>query len=294
MNTKEKFLVTGATGYTASYVIPLLLEKGVHVRGLVHKIDQRSEKLSEMGVEIVQGDLNDFYEVSKALKGITGVYFVYPILTPGILAGTTYLIQAAREEGVRNIVNMSQISARRDAKSNGAREHWLAERLLDLSGIKVTHIRPTFFAEWLIYSDTIKKQDQVVLPFGEGRYAPIAAQDQGRVIAELLINPDGHEGKIYPLFGPVEYNVFDLADILSEELGRKITYEPISIETYQTEAKKQGYHPHFIQHVSSVAQDCRNGLFAGTNTAVKDITGREPMGIREFIQKHRSNFEEIN
>jgi len=291
MSKTEKYLVTGAVGYTASYVIPALLEKGVQVRGLVHKIDERSAKLEAMGVEVVQGDLNDFYSVSAAMKGITGVYFVYPILTPGILAGTTYLIQAAREEGVRNIVNMSQISARREAKSNGAREHWLGERLLDLSGIKVTHIRPTFFAEWLIYSDSVKTSDQVILPFGDGRYAPIAAEDQGRVIAELLVNPEGHEGKIYPLFGPVEYNVTELAEILSEELGRKITYLPISIETYQTEAKKQGYHDHFIQHISSVAQDCRDGLFAGTNSAVKDITGREPIGIREFIQAHRSYFE---
>ena len=291
MSNQQKFLVTGATGYTAGYVIPELLKRGVQVRGLVHKIDDRSKKLEEQGVEIVQGDINDFYTISNALQGITGVYFLYPILTPGILAGTSYLIQAAREQGVRNIVNMSQISARREAKSNGARDHWVAERMLDLSGLKVSHIRPTFFAEWLIYSDTIKTQDKVILPFGEGRYAPIAAEDQGRVIAELLLNPEGHEGKTYPLYGPVEYNVFDLADILSEELGRKITYEPISIETYQAEAPKQGYHPHFVQHISSVAQDCRDGVFAGTNSAVKDITGREPLGMREFIRKHRSYFE---
>lgn len=291
MSSQQTFLVTGATGYTASYAIPALLEKNVRVRGLVHKLDERSEKLEKLGVEIVQGDLMDFHSLSNAMKGITGVYFIYPILTPGILTGTSYLIQAAREEGVRNIVNMSQISARREAKSNAAQDHWMAERILDLSGLMVSHIRPTFFAEWLIYSDSIKAQDKVVLPFGKGRYAPIAAEDQGRVIAEILVNPTPHAGKVYPLFGPVEYNVFELAEILSEEMNRKITYESISIDTYKAEAEKQGYHPHFIQHISNVATDCRNGLFAGTNTAVKDITGREPMGIREFIVRHRSYFE---
>ena len=289
--SKKKFLVTGATGYTAGYVIPELLAKGVEVRALVHKLDKRSEKLEKAGVEVVLGDLEDFHSVSGAMKGITGVYFIYPILTPGLIEGTAFLIQAAREEGVRNIVNMSQISSRREAKSKAAQAHWIAERLLDLSGLTVTHIRPTFFAEWLIYSDSVKTQDKIVLPFGEGRYAPIAAEDQGRVIAELLVNPEGHEGKIYPLFGPVEYNEYEITSILSEELGRKITYDPISIGTYEVLAAEQGYHPHFIQHVSSVAQDCRDGLFAGTNSAVKDITGREPIGIREFIGKHRSFFE---
>ncbi|BAV04898.1 Uncharacterized conserved protein YbjT, contains NAD(P)-binding and DUF2867 domains [Filimonas lacunae] len=291
MEYQGKVLVTGATGYTASQVIPGLRERGVAVRALVHKIDERSAKLEQLGVEVVQGDLLDFHAVSRALQGIRSVYYIYPILTPGILTGTAYFIQAAREAGVRNVVNMSQISARRDAKSNAAQDHWMAERMLDLSGLEVTHIRPTFFAEWLIYSDSIKAQDKVVLPFGEGRYAPIAAEDQGRVIVSLLLDSAKHASKIYPLFGPVEYKVQELADILSEELGRPIVYDAISIETYQQQAAALGYHPHFIQHISNVAQDCRDGLFAGTNTAVQDITGREPMGIREFIRKNRSYFE---
>jgi uncharacterized protein YbjT (DUF2867 family) len=290
MKDHAKFLITGATGKTGTYTINELLRQGVQVRALVHRSDARSEKLRALGVEVVVGDLSDLHTLSDALKDITGVYFVYPIQTPGLLASTAYLIQAAREQGVSHIVNMSQISARREAKSHAAQDHWVAERLLDLSGIPVTHIRPTFFAEWFTYFDTIKKQDKIILPFGEGRYAPIAAEDQGRVIAELLLHPDKHAGNIYPLYGPVEYNLHEVAAIFSKELGRKVTYEPISIEAYQEEAPKQGFQPHFIQHVSNVAQDCRDGVFAGTNTAVRDITGREPMGIREFIQQHRELF----
>lgn len=286
MNHQSKFLITGATGKTGSYAISELLRQGVQVRALVHQIDERSEKLLEQGVEVVQGDLNDFLSLSDALKGISGVYFLYPIQTSGLLAATAYLIQAAREQGVSHIVNMSQISARREAKSHAAQDHWIAERLLDLSGLQVTHIRPTFFAEWFTYFDTIKKQDKIILPFGEGRYAPIAAQDQGRVIAELLLHPEAHSGNTYPLYGPQEYNLYEIAEILSEELGRPISYEAISIETYKAEAPKQGFQPHFIQHISSVAQDCRDGIFSGTNTAVKDITGREPMSIREFIRTY--------
>ena len=288
---KQRFLITGATGYTAGYTIPALLEKGVEVRAFVHKIDSRSEKLERMGVEIIQGDLEDFHAVSRAMKGITGVYYIYPILTPGILTGTAYIIQAAREAGVKSIVNMSQISARREAKSHAALDHWMAERMLDLSGLKVTHIRPTFFAEWLIYSDMIKKHNKIILPFGKGRYAPIAAEDQGRVIAALLTHPEGHEGKIYPLYGPKEYNEYEIAEVLTEVLGRTITYDEVDISTYEQIMGEMGYHSHFIQHVTSVAQDCREGVFAGTNSVVKDITGREPLGIKQFIVKHRSYFE---
>lgn len=288
---KQRYLITGATGYTAGYTIPALLEKGADVRAFVHKIDSRSEKLEKMGVEVVQGDLEDFHTVSKAMKGITNVYYIYPILTPGILTGTAYIIQAAREEGVKSIVNMSQISARREAKSHAALDHWMAERMLDLSGLQVTHIRPTFFAEWLLYSDTVKKYNKIILPFGKGRYAPIAAEDQGRVIAELLTHPDGHAGKIYPLYGPEEYDEYEIAEILTDVLGRTITYEEVDINTYEQIMGEMGYHSHFIQHITSVAQDCRDGVFAGTNSVVKDITDRAPLGIKEFIIKHKSYFE---
>lgn len=290
MDTTVKYLVTGATGKTGTYAINELLRQGAQVRALVHKIDERSDKLAEKDVEVVEGDLNDFLSLGNALKGISGVYFVFPIQTSGILAATAYLVQAAKEQGVQHIVNMSQKSARREAVSHAAQDHWIAERMLDLSGIPVTHIRPTFFAEWFTYFDTIKKIDKIILPFGEGRYAPIAAEDQGRVIAELLLHPETYAGKTYPLYGPKEYNLYEMAEIFSEELGRKISYEAISIETYQAEAPKQGFGPHFIQHISSVAQDCRDGVFAGTNTAVKDITGREPMGLQEFIHRNRIIF----
>ena len=96
---------------------------------LVHKRDARSEQLSTQGVEVVEGDLSNFDSVSAALKGITGAYFLYPIQVPGILEATAFFAQAAIEEGVSFIVNMSQISARRVANSHASQGHWIAERL---------------------------------------------------------------------------------------------------------------------------------------------------------------------
>jgi NAD(P)H dehydrogenase (quinone) len=62
---------------------------------LVHRIDERSEKLGVQGVEIAQGDLSDFEAVSEALKGITAAYLVFPIQVHGILEATAFFVQAA-------------------------------------------------------------------------------------------------------------------------------------------------------------------------------------------------------
>ncbi len=125
-------------------------------------------------------------------------YFVYPI-RPGILQATAYFAQAAKSAGVDGIVNMSQKSAREDAKSHAATDHWLSERVFDWSGLTVAHIRPTYFAEWLLYIAPMIKAGLLHVPFGTGKHAPIAAEDQGRVIAGILEDPAAHKGQIYPL-----------------------------------------------------------------------------------------------
>ena len=288
---KKKVLITGATGATGGSAIVELLARGIPVRALVRKIDQRSDRLSAQGVEIARGDLSDFESVSQALKGITATYFVFPIQTSGILEATAFFAQAAIEQGVSAIVNMSQISARREAKSVAARNHWIGERLLDRSGIPVTHLRPTFFAEWLAYhASTIREKSVLPLPFGNGRYAPIAAEDQGRVIAAILADPTDHAGKVYPLFGPKEMDEYEIAKILSEILARPITYIPMEIDAYKLRLNEAGFTPHFIQHVENVAQDCRDGIFAGTNELVEQITGRKPLTINQYIEKNRALF----
>ncbi len=285
-------LITGATGATGSAAIETLLAKpGRRVRAMVHKHDDRSKKLQALGAEVVQGDLSDFDAVHVALEGVAAAYFVFPIQVPGILEATAFFAQAALERGVGAIVNMSQISARRVAKSHAARAHWIAERLLDRTGISVTHLRPTFFAEWLLYFPmTIREQNLFALPFGKARYAPIAAEDQGRVIARILEAPAEHAGKVYPLYGPEELSQYDTAELLTEALGRKITYVEMEIAPFEQALSERGFTPHFIQHIAEVAQDCRDGVFSGTNDLVERLTGQKPLGMREFIDKNKALF----
>src|SRR6266852_6345713 len=148
MNT-GKILITGAKGDTGGYAIEQLLQKGHQIRALVHRIDDRSQRLEDKGVEVVAGDYLDLDAMRAAVPGVRRAYFVYPI-RPGIIQATAYFAQAAREAGLEAVVNMSQISAREDAKSHAARDHWVAERVFDWSGVAATHLRPTFFPEWLL------------------------------------------------------------------------------------------------------------------------------------------------
>jgi NAD(P)H dehydrogenase (quinone) len=290
-----KVLVTGATGDTGRATVDELLARGHKVRALAHGQDDRSKRLHERGVEVVYGDLLDFGQVRAALSGVQRAYFVYPI-RPGILQATAYFAQAAKEAGVDGIVNMSQKSAREDAKSHAATDHWLSERVFDWSGLTVAHIRPTYFAEWLLYLAPMIKAGLLHVPFGTGKHAPIAAEDQGRVIAGILEDPAAHKGKTYPLFGPVEYTYEETAQVLSRVLGRPVQYKQVAFEEFQEAfeaARKTTGRPvndFLYQHLREVAIDHQNGIFAGTNDLVEKLGGRPPMTLEAFIEKHRAAF----
>lgn len=170
--TNDAVLVTGATGQTGSKTVELLLAGGHHVRALVHSRDERAATLASVGAEVVVGDLLDLDAVDNAAAGVRTAYFVYPI-EPGLINATCIFAQAATEAGVEAVVNMSQVSARREAKSNAARDHWLAERLLDWSPVPVVHLRPTFFAEWLtIFAGPVAQADTLRLPMGTAATHP--------------------------------------------------------------------------------------------------------------------------
>jgi NAD(P)H dehydrogenase (quinone) len=290
-----KVLVTGATGDTGRATVDELLARGHQVRALAHGQDERSKRLQERGVEVVYGDLLDFGQVKAALHGVQRAYFVYPI-RPGILQATAYFAQAAKEAGVDGIVNMSQISAREDAKSHAATDHWLAERLFEWSGITVAHIRPTYFAEWLLYLAPMIKAGRLHVPFGSGKHAPIAAEDQARVIAGILEDPAPHRGETYPLFGPLEFTYLETSQVLSRVLGKSVEYKQVDFEEFQTTLQGVGKastkgNDFLFQHLREVAIDHQNGIFEGTNDLVEKLGGRPPMTLEAFINKHRKVFE---
>jgi NAD(P)H dehydrogenase (quinone) len=292
MNGTE-ILVSGATGRTGGAAIAELIKMGRSVRAYVRSDGERASALRKQGLEIAVGDFTDIDAIRAAMEGIRSAYFLYPI-APGIIGAAAYFAQAAKEAGVTAIVNMSQISARRESASHAAQDHWVSERVLDWSGVPTTHLRPTFFAEWLVYPHFAKEiwaKKRIEFPFANGRHAPIASEDQGRVIAHILADPRGHEGKIYTLHGPVEMNHTEIAAAMSAVLGARIDYAPTSIEAFKDKMENSYKFPPFlVQHLVEVAQNYRDGIFAGTNDNVEKITGTPALSVPAFIEKYRSVF----
>jgi uncharacterized protein YbjT (DUF2867 family) len=283
----RKVLITGATGDTGRAAVKEAIALGLDVRAMVHSKDTRSEALETLGAKVVLGDLLEINTVRAAMEGAEAAYFVWPV-APGLIHATVNFAQAAKEAGVSTLINLSQRSANRDSASNSCRDSFIAEQVLNWSGLSVIHLRPTYFLEWLLYPWQLPYLRQGILrmPVGKGRHSPIAADDQGRVIAALLESPEAYIGKIIPISGPVEMDHEQMAAELTEALGREITFQDPPIDEYCRSLEAMGVPPYVVQHLGGAMDDYQHGHMSGADNNVEKLTGRRSMTIGEFARAH--------
>jgi NAD(P)H dehydrogenase (quinone) len=285
--TAKTVLISGATGDTGRPAVRESVALGLTVRALVHAVDERAKALAELGADVVEGDLLDINTVRAAMEGVDAAYFVWPV-QPGLIHAIVNFAQAAKEARVGTVVNLSQRSANRWSTSDSCRDSFIAEEVLNWSGLDVIHLRPTYFLEWLLYPWQLPYLQRGVLriPAGKGRHSPIAADDQGRAIAALLLNPQKHIGTTIPLSGPVEMDHDQMAAELSEALGREIVYQDLPVAEYVESLRELGVGPYIVQHFSGAMVDYQNGHMSGADNNIEQLTGRRPVKVGEFARAH--------
>lgn len=282
----KKFLVTGSTGVTGTPTVRLLLENGHKVMAFVRREDVRSEAMKELGAEIVTGDMLKIEDVRRAMKGVDGVYFCYP-LTQGAVEATAILAQAATEHSVKQIVYMSHRQSRPHARSPATMSHWLSEQILDRSGIPTAHLRVNFFAEWMLYTAAEIRAGRYLTPFDpESRFVPIAAVDIARVVGKILENPEAFGRTIIPVTGSVEVSHIELTGILARTLGKEIRFEQVSPDEFVKAIGLDG-DPSFAAHFKAVKVDQQEQLLAGVDKSAAEIVGQPLTTPEQFIEEHR-------
>ena len=284
----RKVLITGAAGSTGGAAVRECVKRGMDVRAMVQKNDERSAALRGLGVDVVLGDFHQIDQVRQAMEGRDAAYLVYSV-TPGVIEATVNFAQAAREAGLSAVVNLSQRSASRTSTSWSCRDTWISEQVLNWSGLAVIHLRPTYFLEWLLYPfqlPLLVEKGILRLPVNKAKHAAIATADQGRVIAAILENPAPHAGQTYPLFGLVEMDHDQMAAELSDALGRRIVFQNIAIDEYRRYLESLGVSAYRVQHLGGAMLDYQHGVMSGMNDNVEKLSGQKPMSVGDFARAH--------
>jgi uncharacterized protein YbjT (DUF2867 family) len=295
-------LVTGAAGQIGSVgfkIVKILREKAIPVRAMVRRFDERSNALAQLGAEVVKGDLTDLNDVHRIIEGCRRLYFGMSV-SPSYLEATVNVAAVAKYHGIDVFVNMSQMTVSQmniseTSPSPQQKLHWLAEQVLNWSGLPCVYVRPTAFLENFIFlqwaAETIRDSGEIRLPFGNGRTSPIATQDVARVVATILLNPTPHLEKIYELTGTKSENMNEIAAEYSLALGRPIKYVDIPLEEWAEHyLKPKGLPEHVAHHLYTMAVLHRENRYDRLVPTVEKLTGIKPLTIQEWVLERLTDF----
>jgi uncharacterized protein YbjT (DUF2867 family) len=302
MTESPTYLITGAGGGAAGIspqVVDRLLDRGEAVLAMVHHDDARADALRARGAEVVVGDLTNPVDVQTAMSGITRMFFNMSV-SPDYLQATTVVCVAATEvdrlEVLVNVSQMtvSQLTAASTEESRQQQLHFLAEHVINWSGVPAVHIRPTVLLEnplfAMLAARSIEQAGQLVLPFGTGRTSPVASSDVAEVVTAVITAPQERLGKVYELTGPATLDVDELADQYAQALGRPVVAVSSPHDEWIRDLDKLGLEPHVRQHIETMAKLHRQDRYNRSTHDVETVIGHPAQTVRQYVEAHRDLF----
>ncbi len=228
-----KIAITTPTGHVGSAVANFLLDFGGDIR--VKLLGRRPEKLktlSQRGAELAVGAQDDADFLVDATQDVDALLWVTP---PGYGSDDVRAFQnrlgkaaaiAVRTNQISRVVNLSSIGAQL-ASGVGPISglHDVEQRLDEVTG-DITHLRPGFFFENLLQQlDAIARSNSFSLPLSGSKPFPmIATRDIAMVAAKRLADPKWSGRNVRELHGPADLSFDQVAEILSDTLGRTIVF----------------------------------------------------------------------
>jgi uncharacterized protein YbjT (DUF2867 family) len=226
--------VTGATGRLGGRVARRLAELGVDQRLLVRD-PARAPALP--GSHIATAEYSDRAAVRVALSGVHTVFMVSASETPDRVQQHLAFIDAAVDAGVQRVVYVSFFGASPTATFTLARDHWATEEHLRSVGVAHTILRDNIYADFTPFF--IGTDGGIRGPAGDGKAAVVAQADIADVAAVVLTSDGAYDERTLNLTGPAALTMNEIASILSERLGRPVSYIPETIE--EAYASRAGY-----------------------------------------------------
>ncbi|WP_123417531.1 NmrA/HSCARG family protein [Pseudomonas brassicacearum] len=267
-------LVVGAAGETAGLVIPVLIERGAVVRGLVRKPEQVPRAKARGAAEVAIGDLTDPESLNAALVGIEGVFHIGPVFAPDEVQMGLNMIQAAQRAGVETFVFSSVIHPILDLPNHAAKAP--VERALVSSKMKYTILHPTMlFQNYAQSWRKILERGVLAEPWApQTRFSRVDYRDVAEVAA-IALTEDRLAYGTFELCAPGTQSRFEVAVILSEVLGKNIGVGTIDRAMLTNSPGDM---------ISMFAHYDHAGLL-GSALPLQTILGREPRTLRAYFEE---------
>jgi uncharacterized protein YbjT (DUF2867 family) len=278
-------LITGGSGNVGKEVLKQIAQTGAQVRAGFQSAGKAAAAPS--GVEIVTVDYDQPETLRAALQGVDRVFLVGPPTSrlPALERKATEVI---RQSGVRHLVKLSAMGGR---EAIFPRQHAQSEDYILSSGVPYTFLRPNGFMQNMVNYNgpTISKQNAFYGSEGNGRVSHIDMRDVAAVAVKVLTE-DGHIGKAYTLTGPEPLTNSEIAQILSDDLGREIRFIDLAPAQLKPALLTAGVPEWSADALLDLQRLYREGKAAIVTREVEQILGRKPISFAQFSRDYKHAF----
>jgi len=289
---EQRLLLLGVTGNVGQHCLTRLLanaaESGESVKLLVGTRDPKAFSSTYSHppscpavVEAVACDVGDAESIAAVIQKAmpTRVFIALPqALGPeAMLSCGQACVDACVAAGVGRLVRLSSLNIDKAGQGPLGNAHCTIEAHAKKCGLGVVSVRPTSFHTNLLAYDaeSIRTANCFRSPLGsEARVNWVHCRDIGNVCAVALGEKPVPE--VINVTGPSSstLSTAEMASVLSEELGRTISYEEVK--------------PPPIPEYEALWEFLKSGGFDASSTHVEELTGVAPTDFRTIINEARA------
>ncbi len=214
-------LVTGATGFVGSRLVPELVSRGLDVRAMTRHPERYDGEGTPVGA-----DVGDDESLAAALAGVdVAVYLVHSLdhadFESRDAEAARRFGRLAAQAGLRQIVYLGGLGADGEDLSPHLRSRREVEGLLGEAGVPVTVLRAAIVVghggiSWELTRQLVKNLPAMVVPkWTATRTQPIAVDDVIRYLAGVIDN-EAALGEVFEIGGPEAMTYIDMLNVAAE------------------------------------------------------------------------------
>lgn len=240
-------------------------------------------------------DYNKLESLKESLKDVDKLFLLTPDV-PNAHELASNLVNEAKKAGVRYIVKQSVIGADEGAEVRTFRLHRKAEKIIEESGIPYTFLRPNEFMQNFInfHVHSIKNNNAFHLPLENAKVSVVDVRDIAAMAVKALTENGGnnkkHKNKRYLITGPEALPYHQMAELLSNATGKKISYVNVSEEEAKAAMKEMGMDDWLVNEILELCNYFKKGYASELSSSVEEITGKKPISFSQFANDYADVF----
>ena len=283
-------VVTTPTGLIGHQVLDNLLDSGEELR-LIARDPPAIPADVRARLDIVEGSHGDAAVVDEAFAGANAVFWLTPPdpQAPSVEAAFVGFTRPAAEgfkrHGVKRVVGVSALGRGTPwAEHAGYVTGSLAmDDLIASSGVSYRALtNPSFMDNIVRQAESIKKQGIFFSPIAGDRKLPsTATRDTAAAASRLLLDESWSGVDEVPLLGAEDLSFNDMAEIVSEVLGKEVRFQQTTFEAYKDRFLGFGMSDAMAQGMTDMAWAKNEGLDNGVQRTPENST---PTSFREWCE----------